>query len=91
MRWVGLTQTEAAGRAGISLSGMKSRVQRGRAQLRGIVDACCRFDLDSRGWASVSDPRGRRRPRDGMCDDQREPKHKRTVTRLKRIAGQVEG
>jgi DNA-binding FrmR family transcriptional regulator len=26
-----------------------------------------------------------------MCDDQREPKHKRTMTRLKRIAGQVEG
>lgn len=26
-----------------------------------------------------------------MCDERHEPKHKRTITRLKRIAGQVEG
>ena len=45
----GLTQVEAARRAGVSVSGMKSRVQRGRAQLRELLDACCRFDIDSRG------------------------------------------
>lgn len=52
VRWVdleGLTQAEAAVRAGISLSGMKSRVQRGRARLHELFDACCRFDLDGRG------------------------------------------
>jgi RNA polymerase sigma-70 factor (ECF subfamily) len=45
----GLTHAEAAARAGVSVSGMKSRVQRGRAQLRGLLDACCRFEVDRRG------------------------------------------
>ena len=45
----GVTQVEAARRAGVSLSGMKSRVQRGRRQLREILEACCRVDLDRRG------------------------------------------
>jgi RNA polymerase sigma-70 factor (ECF subfamily) len=52
VRWVdvdGLTQIEAARRAGISVPGMKSRVQRGRARLRELLDACCRFELDVRG------------------------------------------
>jgi RNA polymerase sigma-70 factor (ECF subfamily) len=44
----GLTQGEAARREGISLSGMKSRVQRGREQLRALVLACCRVELDRR-------------------------------------------
>jgi len=45
----GTPQQEAAQRAGVSLSGMKSRVQRGRRQLREVLDACCRIDLDRRG------------------------------------------
>lgn len=45
----GLTQVEAARRAGVSVSGMKSRVQRARQQLRAIVEECCRVDLDRRG------------------------------------------
>jgi RNA polymerase sigma-70 factor (ECF subfamily) len=45
----GLTQADAAKRAGISVSGMKSRVQRARQQLRAIVDACCMVELDRRG------------------------------------------
>jgi RNA polymerase sigma-70 factor (ECF subfamily) len=44
----GLTQAQAAKRAGLSLSGMKSRVQRGREQLRDLVLACCEVDLDRR-------------------------------------------
>lgn len=44
----GLTQAEAARRQNISLSGMKSRVQRGREQLRALVLACCRVELDRR-------------------------------------------
>jgi RNA polymerase sigma-70 factor (ECF subfamily) len=45
----GLTQAEAARRAGVSVSGMKSRVQRARLQLRAIVEACCRLNLDTHG------------------------------------------
>jgi RNA polymerase sigma-70 factor (ECF subfamily) len=48
----GATQQEAARRAGVSLSGMKSRVQRGRQQLRAVLEACCRVDLDRRGGIS---------------------------------------
>ena len=36
----GLTQREAAEMLGISLSGMKSRVQRGRTQLRELFEEC---------------------------------------------------
>jgi len=48
----GLTQAEAAARAGVSLSGMKSRVQRGRHRLREVLLACCSLeetDPDRRG------------------------------------------
>jgi RNA polymerase sigma-70 factor (ECF subfamily) len=45
----GLTQVEAARRLGLSSSGMKSRIQRARARLRAVVDACCRVELDRRG------------------------------------------
>ena len=45
----GVSQTEAATREGISVSGMKSRVQRGRRELRALLDECCAFTLDARG------------------------------------------
>jgi RNA polymerase sigma-70 factor (ECF subfamily) len=45
----GLTQREYAERAGLSLSGAKSRVQRGRKMLEGIVRACCDLEQDARG------------------------------------------
>lgn len=45
----GITQAEAAQRAGISLSGMKSRVQRARVQLRELLESCCDIELDTRG------------------------------------------
>ena len=41
----GLPQREVAQRLGLSLSGAKSRVQRGREQLRHLVEACCRVVL----------------------------------------------
>ena len=44
----GLTQQEAAAQLGLSLSGMKSRVQRGRRQLKGLLEACCTIELDRR-------------------------------------------
>jgi len=45
----GLTQRELAEREGLSLSGAKSRVQRGRQLLEGILRACCDFETDARG------------------------------------------
>ena len=44
----GLTQAEAAKRAGVSISGMKSRVQRAREQLKGMLLRCCEVDVDRR-------------------------------------------
>jgi RNA polymerase sigma-70 factor (ECF subfamily) len=45
----GLPQKEAALRAGLSLSGMKSRVQRGRQALEQLVHDCCQVELDATG------------------------------------------
>lgn len=45
----GLTQQQVADRLGISLSGAKSRVQRGRAQLKEMLHQCCTFEFDRRG------------------------------------------
>jgi RNA polymerase sigma-70 factor, ECF subfamily len=44
----GLAQHEAAARLGLLVSGMKSRVQRGRRQLREMLEACCVIALDRR-------------------------------------------
>ncbi len=44
-----LTQADAAQRLGVTVSGMKSRVQRARRRLRDVVDACCRVEFDRRG------------------------------------------
>lgn len=45
----GLTQQEMGRRLGLSTSGAKSRVQRGRALLREQLLECCRVELDCRG------------------------------------------
>ena len=55
----GLSQKHAAEMLGISLSGMKSRVQRGRARLRELFDACCEIALDVRGHVIGCEPRAR--------------------------------
>jgi RNA polymerase sigma-70 factor (ECF subfamily) len=47
-----LTQEQAAAQLGLSSSGMKSRVQRGRRMLRDEVIRCCRIELDARGVLS---------------------------------------
>jgi RNA polymerase sigma-70 factor, ECF subfamily len=44
----GLTQAEAAKRAGVSVSGMKSRVQRARDRLKGMLLRCCEVEVDRR-------------------------------------------
>jgi RNA polymerase sigma-70 factor (ECF subfamily) len=45
----GLTQRELAEREAITLSGAKSRVQRGRGLLKDMLLNCCHFDFDRRG------------------------------------------
>jgi RNA polymerase sigma-70 factor, ECF subfamily len=45
----GLTQADAAQREGVSVSGMKSRVQRGRRRLAELLGRCCELTLDTRG------------------------------------------
>ena len=45
----GMSQADAAQRAGVSLSGMKSRVQRGRRRLGELLGQCCAITLDGRG------------------------------------------
>jgi RNA polymerase sigma-70 factor, ECF subfamily len=53
----GFTQADAARQLGTSLSGMKSRVQRGRAQLRQMLVRCCSIAVDVRGGVSDFHPR----------------------------------
>ncbi len=45
----GLTQKEVARIQGTSLSGAKSRVQRGHALLKEMLADCCRFEFDHSG------------------------------------------
>jgi RNA polymerase sigma-70 factor (ECF subfamily) len=53
----GKTAKEAAEMTGISVSGMKSRVQRGREQLRSLFERCCQIALDVRGKPTEFTPR----------------------------------
>jgi RNA polymerase sigma-70 factor, ECF subfamily len=65
----GVNQADAAARAGVSISGMKSRIQRGRKQLKAVLEDCCRVQLDRRGTIVAYD---RRKPNScgpcGSCD-----------------------
>lgn len=54
----GMTLSKAAGRAEISVSGMKSRVQRGRKMLRGHLESCCVVETDCRGQIIDYEPKG---------------------------------
>ena len=63
----GMTQKDAAERLGLSVSGMKSRVQRGRGKLKDVVLACCEVELDRRG--GLVDYHDRRADASGGCDD----------------------
>ena len=58
----GLTHKQAAARNGITVSGMKSRVQRGRRQLGTLLGACCTVDLSRDGAVEGYEPRA------GTCD-----------------------
>jgi RNA polymerase sigma-70 factor (ECF subfamily) len=45
----GMPQADAAHREDVSVSGMKSRVQRGRRRLAELLGRCCALTLDARG------------------------------------------
>ena len=53
----GRTHRQAAEQMGVSLTAMKSRVQRGRDHLRELLTACCEIALDARGHVIACDPR----------------------------------
>ncbi len=53
----GHTQRELADALGLSLSGAKSRVQRGREQLKAMLLDCCHFEFDRRGRLIDYEPR----------------------------------
>jgi RNA polymerase sigma-70 factor (ECF subfamily) len=55
----GQTQLRAARAAGVSLSGMKSRVQRARRDLKQLLEQCCAVDIDRRGGIASYEPNGR--------------------------------
>ena len=45
----GQTHQQAADQLGITVSGMKSRVQRARGQLKDMLTGCCSVELDRTG------------------------------------------
>jgi RNA polymerase sigma-70 factor (ECF subfamily) len=55
----GLRQRAASTRAGVTLSGMKSRVQRARRKLKAMLRDCCLIELDRRGGIVGHEPRDR--------------------------------
>jgi RNA polymerase sigma-70 factor (ECF subfamily) len=63
----GRTQGEAAESLGLSLSGMKSRVQRGRSKLKEVLLECCHVEIDRRGGVVGYEPRSPGASRCGQC------------------------
>jgi RNA polymerase sigma-70 factor, ECF subfamily len=51
------SQQDVADRLDLSLSGAKSRIQRGRAMLKDVLERCCSFELDVRGRVMGCDPK----------------------------------
>ena len=63
----GVPQQEIAEKLGLSLSGAKSRVQRGREKLKEMLHDCCTFEQDRRGNVIGF---SRNPPRECNCDDE---------------------
>lgn len=55
----GITQTDAARRLNLSVSGMKSRVQRARSRLKDLFEECCRMQFDVRGAVRTYEARAK--------------------------------
>lgn len=68
MQWAeieDLSQQEVADRLGLSLPAAKSRIQRGRAMLKQVLERCCIFERDARGRVMGCDPK----PQQQTCRD----------------------
>lgn len=59
----GMSQKQAAENLGISLSGMKSRIQRAREKLKSKLLACCKIELGHKGGVIDVEPKGVRSQR----------------------------
>lgn len=64
-----LSQKEIAERMGVSYSGLKSRVQRGRDQLKGLLLTCCEVERDARGRIINYTPRSAEAREKCDCQD----------------------
>jgi RNA polymerase sigma-70 factor (ECF subfamily) len=60
----GMTRKDAARQLGLSVSGMKARVQRGRDKLKDVLLDCCNVEFDHRGGLLDYDRRT-----ESNCDD----------------------
>ena len=65
---VGLSQKELAKSLGISYSGAKSRVQRGREKLKEIILQCCEVQADGYGNILGYHPRNPEPKKEECCD-----------------------
>lgn len=63
----GETQKAAAEKLGLSVSGMKSRVQRGRRKLKEALTDCCRVHLDVRRAVTGFEPQRSNTEGTGCC------------------------
>ena len=54
----GMPQKDVALRQGLSISGAKSRIQRGRSMLKDMLMECCRFEFDHLGNVIDYDEKG---------------------------------
>ena len=57
----GLSQKEISEKENISLSGAKSRIQRGRVKLKDALNDCCQFEIDKEGNVFEYSPRNKSR------------------------------
>ena len=51
------TQKEVAELEGISLTGAKSRIQRGRGLLKGMLHDCCQFEINNNNQIISYEPK----------------------------------
>jgi RNA polymerase sigma-70 factor (ECF subfamily) len=63
----GRSQVEAARMEGVSVSGMKARVQRGRSRLKDMLLECCAVALGATGGVLDCEPQARKDTDVGMC------------------------
>ncbi len=75
----GLTQVTAAQHSGLSLSGMKSRVQRARRQLKDMLHDCCHIEVDRHGGIVDYSVRDVSKSPCGRCGDQRNVLDRRSL------------